>query len=188
MSHLKSKPAPPNPSGLCMCGCGETTAIAPISDYQRRGYVRGEHVRFVRGHQSRLTTPRYLVEERGHTTPCHIWQRCINSDGYGTVRINGTLRHAHIVEWESANGPVPNGLQLDHLCRVRCCVKPDHMEPVTRAVNIQRGANARLTTDQVRRIRDIGDTMTRAQLAEMFGVQLTTIRCVLVGETWSNID
>ena len=65
------------------------------------------------------------------------------TDGYGRIgksRKRGT-RGAHIVAYELAKGPVPEGLQLDHKCRVRCCINPDHLEPVTQLLNIRRGAN-----------------------------------------------
>ncbi|WP_448223723.1 HNH endonuclease signature motif containing protein [Gordonia iterans] len=46
---------------------------------------------------------------------------------------------AHRVSWELKNGPVPEGLVLDHLCRNRACVRPDHMEPVPNRTNVLRG-------------------------------------------------
>lgn len=62
--------------------------------------------------------------------------------GYGTVRIAGTRKNAmaHRLAYEHSVGPIEPGLQLDHLCRNRACVRPDHLEPVTRRVNILRGA------------------------------------------------
>ena len=75
-------------------------------------------------------------------TGCLIWLGSL-AHGYGRIgksRQRGS-RYAHIVAYELANGPVPEGLQLDHKCRVRCCINPDHLEPVTQQENIRRGAN-----------------------------------------------
>lgn len=66
---------------------------------------------------------------------CWEWQGNINHAGYG--RYNYNLAHRLI--WEALVGPIPNGLTLDHLCRNRKCVNPDHLEPVTRGENVRRG-------------------------------------------------
>lgn len=64
--------------------------------------------------------------------------------GYGVLRVpGGEVRRAHVVLYELLVGPVPDGLELDHLCRNRGCVSPTHMEPVTPAENGRRGAVAR---------------------------------------------
>ena len=53
--------------------------------------------------------------------------------------MDGTAKKAHRVSWELLVGPIPEGLELDHLCRNHGCVNPDHLEPVTHAVNVRRG-------------------------------------------------
>lgn len=76
-----------------------------------------------------------------HLGPCWLWMASLNDGGYGTFHA-GAGRHivsAYRWAWEDANGPVPPGLTLDHLCRVRACVNPDHLEPVTRGENTMRG-------------------------------------------------
>ena len=70
---------------------------------------------------------------------CWLWTGALNSGGYGSFSVDGRARSAHVVMYELFVGPVPNGLELDHLCRVRHCVNPDHLEPVTRRENIIRG-------------------------------------------------
>ena len=55
---------------------------------------------------------------------------------------NGRERYAHRMAYERANGPIPKGLQIDHLCRVPCCVNPAHLEAVTQRENILRGTSA----------------------------------------------
>lgn len=76
-------------------------------------------------------------------TPCEEWPGYRNKDGYG---ITGAGRVAHRALWEKTNGPVPKGLELDHLCRVRACVRLDHLEPVTHTENMRRGSRANVTS------------------------------------------
>src|SRR5690606_26252710 len=60
-------------------------------------------------------------------------------DGYGRIVVGGKQRPAHRVSYEHFVGPIPDGLLLDHLCRVRCCINPAHLEPVTSGENTRRG-------------------------------------------------
>lgn len=70
---------------------------------------------------------------------CWLWTAGLNDSGYGKFRYRGRAERAHRVAYELMIGPIPDGLQLDHLCRVRRCVNPYHLDPVTTAVNTQRG-------------------------------------------------
>ncbi len=72
---------------------------------------------------------------------CWLFRGCRDSNGYGNVREQGgrsTLK-AHRVVYEHFKGPIPEGEELDHLCRVRHCVNPDHLDPVTRQEHVLRG-------------------------------------------------
>ena len=73
------------------------------------------------------------------TEGCWLWTAYVNRDGYGRVSFNQTMRLAHRVAYELLVGPIPSGLELDHLCRVPACVNPAHLEPVTHQENIRRG-------------------------------------------------
>lgn len=78
---------------------------------------------------------RCAVDEKG----CWLWPGATNDKGYGQIKDGGVTLYTHIVTHEEKYGPVPEGLELDHLCRVRRCANPDHTEAVTRLVNVQRG-------------------------------------------------
>jgi hypothetical protein len=84
------------------------------------------------------------------TDTCWLWTGAKNQDGYGRFRLDGRKVQAHRFAYELLVDPIPEGLELDHTCRVRHCVRPDHLEPVTHRENIVRGVgvgkwNARKT-------------------------------------------
>ena len=71
---------------------------------------------------------------------CIIWIAGRNHAGYGNIRIQGRMARAHRVAWVAANGiDIPAGLTIDHLCRNRACVNPDHLEPIGIRENTLRG-------------------------------------------------
>lgn len=73
------------------------------------------------------------------TDSCWLWLASRRAR-YGVFKLPGDERvKAHRWLWEVCNGPVPAGLELDHLCRNTRCVNPDHLEPVTHRVNTLRG-------------------------------------------------
>ncbi len=98
--------------------------------------------------RSTLSTVDYIRENSASepNTGCWLWMLAVSPTGYAICplrrfRDTGT-RLAHRISYTAFNGPIPPGLDLDHLCRVRCCVNPDHLEPVTRKENLRRGAKA----------------------------------------------
>jgi len=71
---------------------------------------------------------------------CLVFTGNINRHGYGLIKDDsGKDRTVHRVAYELAKGPIPDGLVIDHKCRVRSCVNPDHLEPVTQRENCLRG-------------------------------------------------
>lgn len=73
-------------------------------------------------------------------TGCWLWTAIKGHTGYAQVGIGKrTGARAHKVIYEMLIGPVPKGLELDHLCRTRACVNPYHLEPVTHQQNMRRG-------------------------------------------------
>jgi 5-methylcytosine-specific restriction endonuclease McrA len=84
------------------------------------------------------------------TSSCWLWTGSCNPSGYGilrTVRPDGrwTTIGAHRVSYQLAVGPIPVSLELDHLCKVRHCVNPAHLEAVSRQENMRRGHRANQT-------------------------------------------
>lgn len=73
------------------------------------------------------------------TDGCHHWIGGLDIGGYGRFSIGRDHVPAHRWAYEQRVGPIPFGLTLDHLCRNRSCVNPDHLEPVTRGENVLRG-------------------------------------------------
>ena len=80
-----------------------------------------------------------ILAAKVRESDCLLWIGSTNNRGYGLVQVDGKLELAHRVSYEAAYGPIPDGLPLDHLCRTRNCVKPEHLEPVTHAENQRRG-------------------------------------------------
>lgn len=173
----------PNPSGLCMCGCGRPTSVAR-HDNHRLGHVKGEHVRYISGHHGRRMGPDYIVTESG----CWEWQKGRDAEGYGRIQRDKIKYKAHRVYYERDRGPIPEGMQLDHLCRNRACVNPEHLEAVSQAENCRRGANAKLKPSDVRVIRSrlaLGDR--QREIAAAFGVSPSTISLIKMQRKWVGV-
>lgn len=78
----------------------------------------------------------------GSVEECWIWTASRTRHGYGQFSVGGRagrMESAHSVTWRLLRGEIPDGLELDHLCRVRACCNPWHLEPVSHRVNGQRG-------------------------------------------------
>jgi hypothetical protein len=75
---------------------------------------------------------------------CWLWTAEIARSGYGRFRLDGRRQYAHRIAYELTNGPIPDGLMIDHLCHNLACVNPDHLRPVTNKQNHEnlKGATA----------------------------------------------
>lgn len=147
----------------------------------------------------------YTVEDRGYKTPCWIWRGGLTEKDYARASRNGKNVRMHRYLWEQINGPMPPGFVSYHLCRVRPCINPDHVEPVTSAENTRRRLtgfnpnshrnrnrhflppNATLTfeiAEELRR-RYAAGKITQAALAREFGLSPGAVNRVIRNQSFT---
>lgn len=114
-------------------GCDKSTLA--------RGWCSKHYHRWLRTGrvEGRPTAPERFDANTSHEGECIVWIGDTNAAGYGRIGVGGRRVLAHRYAWERQHGPVPDGLELDHLCRNRACVNLAHLEPVTHRVNVLRG-------------------------------------------------
>lgn len=81
-----------------------------------------------------------LAKHINKTETCWLWTGYIDKHGYGRCTYNKKVMQAHRMVYEYLVGPIPDGLPLDHTCMIKCCVNPEHLEPVTSGENTRRWA------------------------------------------------
>lgn len=79
-----------------------------------------------------------LMARTEKTDGCWLWRGPVMANGYGAMNTRGRSRLVHRQSYEEHVGAIPEGLHLDHLCSVRNCLNPAHLEPVTPAENARR--------------------------------------------------
>lgn len=172
---------------LCECGCGQPTSIARASS-ARHGHVKGQPMRFVKGHRIITSELRRRWSQRFGTLEQRLWKK-VNKNGpipacrpelgpcwqwtgkslikgYGTICENKKGYSVHRLVYTMLRGAVPEGLDLDHLCRNRACCNPHHLEPVTRRENLLRSPIAPT---------GINDRKTHCKYGHEFSAQNTRI-------------
>ena len=166
---------------LCKCGCGLPAPIAQRTQ-AKFNQRRGDQLPYRQGHHAPDLAPGYSVDP---VTGCWHYLGSSTSNGYAERKKTGNRRVlAYRWFYEKRHGVVAPGLQLDHKCRNKRCVNPDHLEPVTPAENARRSRSTKLTPDQVHEIRARLLTGERQrQIARSFGVTQGTITNIKRGLT-----
>lgn len=150
---------------------------------------RREEVR-ITGIPFDVINPKIEIDSNG----CWIWKGRLHEGGYAILSYRGVEVRVHLGYWTYLNGPKPEGMDLDHLCRVRHCVNPDHLELVSRKINLNRGSGnkgeingrSKLTEEQARQIKmALADGVAVQKLADQFGVAYMTVYSIKRGTNWS---
>lgn len=76
-----------------------------------------------------------LAARTSKSGDCLLWTGSKDRGGYGTIQVSGRTVGAHRFAWENANGPIPDGMSIDHICHNRDCVLPDHLRLATHKEN-----------------------------------------------------
>jgi DNA-binding MarR family transcriptional regulator len=121
----------------------------------------------------------FTVEPNG----CWNWAGRPGVGGYCVVNRNGAdgaKQMAHRYVFEQLGGDIPDGLELDHLCRNRRCVNIDHLEPVTRIINVRRSALTQIPNEVVAAIREADEP--QAVIAARFGIAQATVSKIKLGQ------
>lgn len=118
-------------------------------------------------------------------TGCWVWNGTTNSKGYALLWSGKITISAYRASYLLHKGPIPDGMQIDHLCRNRRCVNPDHLEAVTPEENMRRSTRTKLTVEQVNEIRRMLGTATHAEIAEQFGVSQPLVSQIALGRIWT---
>ena len=95
----------------------------------------------MRTYNTGTVTDRLRAGSRADVSGCTVWRRYRTPKGYGLITVDGKKRRVHQVAYELVNGPVPPGLEIDHLCRNHACLDPEHLEAVTHRENMLRGVS-----------------------------------------------
>lgn len=170
-------------SGSCP-NCGRIFEALP-----QKG-LRGlkSHLRLCRGDwELRMWA---LIDKNG-PGGCWIWGGYVNSKGYGAYQINGKKMvavHRYIYQ-QSHNVTLPRTVYCLHKCDVPRCVNPDHLflgNDADNAADKSRKGRAgwKLTTEKVREMRKLFDTITQAEIAKRFGVSHAVVSKIYRGEIW----
>lgn len=200
-----SKQSTANPSGLCLCGCGQKTKIAPFTAKQL-GWIKGQPLRYIYGHRWAAKTIeevwRRHFAERG-TTDCWEWQSTRLPNGYGTLTFKGKSYYAHRVAWEITNGAIADGVFVCHHCDNRACCNPAHLFLGTPAENSadmavkgradrpngESNPHSRLRDDDVRAIRNLAAAgLSNREIARQYQLSDSHVWGIVKRKCWGHVE
>lgn len=167
--------------GFCKCGCGEKTFI-PDRNRNERGKLKSVPLLYINHHNLKIYRTEYSINENG----CWVSNRSRTPKGYSRIpSINGKSISFHRYFYEKYKGPIPSGLQIDHLCRNRACGNPDHLEAVTAGENSRRGVNSKLNWQKVFEIRSLMGKMGVGLIAKNFSISIAHVYKIAKGSAWA---
>lgn len=201
--------------GYCHCGCGGKTKLARQTR-RDRGNVKGEPVRFLRGHQNgKPDIAEWLHSQLVPSGECLVWTGAINVQRYGIITVRRKHWRTHRLAWTLKHGPIPDGFDVLHTCDNPPCMRDEHLFLGTQLDNArdmvtkQRHAhgerhgnrthperrprgercwNARLTEADVLAIRIAyaAGDVSQTTLARQYGVGCCTISRIVRGHKWAH--
>jgi|TARA_Y100000310_G_C20183964_1_gene579470 hypothetical protein len=116
---------------------------------------------------------------------CWNWRGALSWNGYGRLGwIGFKSTAAQRVFYEIHKGKIKDGLFIDHLCRNRKCVNPEHLEAVTVTENNRRGARTTLKKQDVLDIRELNGIFTQRQIAKIFNISQPSINNIIKKRRW----
>jgi hypothetical protein len=134
---------------------------------------------------------RQLVQLGERPEDCWLWLgRVSPKTGYGKKQFHGKTLLAHRWVYEQLFGPIPDGMVINHKCRTRACVNPQHLEITDQAGNCRDGAGTKLTAEQAKAIKAQFSTRKwglGAKLARQYGVSGALIHDIWRGRAWTDV-
>lgn len=201
----------PNPSGICLCGCGQKTTIAP-ENVRSKGWIRGQPIRYLPGHNAAPYRPTlanafWLYCEPGPAHECWLWTGPKTTLGYGYFKWQRKEYYAHRVAYELHYGPIPRrnnpqDASILHKCDNPSCQNWAHLLLGTQADNsldmIAKGRNvifrgkqngaAKLSETDIVEIRQLREQGTsRLELAQQYNVSENNISRITNRKTWRHV-